>query len=275
MKARLNRLFASDGRCLNVAIDHGLFGEPAFLSGIEDMSRTIATVVEAAPDALQLSLGQARVLQAIPGPRKPALVVRSDVANVYAVERSRYYFSELASRVVESALALDAACVVANILLLPNQAELYQSCLRNVSLLRGECEPVGMPLMVEPLVMRPGSEGYAVDGNVDKIVTLVRQAAELGADIIKADPTDNLDDYHLVIQAAGERPVLPRGGGRVPDRELLRRTETLMKQGASGIVYGRNVIQHPDPMAMTRALMSLIHDDASTEHALSILTSES
>ena len=48
--------------------------------------------------------------------------------------------------------------------------------------------------MVEPLVLRDNAEagGYMVDGDVDKIVPLVRQAAELGADIIKADPTDDV-----------------------------------------------------------------------------------
>jgi DhnA family fructose-bisphosphate aldolase class Ia len=34
----------------------------------------------------------------------------------------------------------------------------------------------------------------------------------------------------------------------------------LIKQGAAGIVYGRNIIQHPDPAGMTRALMSIVHD---------------
>ena len=38
-----------------------------------------------------------------------------------------------------------------------------------------------------------------------------------------------------------------RGGGRVSDEEMLARTRGLMAPGAAGIVYGRNVIQHPDP----------------------------
>jgi DhnA family fructose-bisphosphate aldolase class Ia len=142
---------------------------------------------------------------------------------------------------------------------------------RNVMELRAACTPVGMPLMVEPLVFKPGAGGYGVDGDVQKIVPLVRQAAELGADIIKADPTDELTDYHRVIEAAGGRPVLPRGGGRVPDEEVLRRTETLVQQGAVGIVYGRNIIQHPDPAGMTRALMAVVHDGASAAQALQLI----
>ena len=68
MNARLNRLFAADGRCFDVAVDHGFFGEGSFLAGIEDMARTVATLVEAGPDAIQLSPGQAALLQSVPGP---------------------------------------------------------------------------------------------------------------------------------------------------------------------------------------------------------------
>ena len=61
---RLNRLFhAGSGRCIDVAVDHGFFGEPRFLAGIEDMAGVIETLVAAAPDAIQLSVGQAPLLQ--------------------------------------------------------------------------------------------------------------------------------------------------------------------------------------------------------------------
>ena len=257
MLARLHRLFAADGRCFDVAVDHGLFNEGAFLSGIEDIGAAVRTLVDAGPDAIQLSPGQARHLQSIPGPRKPALVLRTDVANVYAPELPRAVFSEIVEDAVGAALRLDAACVVVNLLLLPDQPDLHRQCVRNVSALKAACTPVGMPLMVEPLVMK---DGYGVDGDVEKIVPLVRQATELGADVIKADPTDDLADYHRVVQAAGGVPVLVRGGGRVSDEEVLARTRTVMEQGAAGIVYGRNVIQHPDPAGMTRALMDVVHE---------------
>jgi DhnA family fructose-bisphosphate aldolase class Ia len=55
--------------------------------------------------------------------------------------------------------------------------------------------------------------------------------------------------------------VLVRGGGRVDDEELLQRTRAVLDQGARGIVYGRNVIQHPDPAAMVRALKQAVHGD--------------
>ncbi len=52
---RLKRLLAADGRCFDVAIDHGLFNERSFLTGIEDMRHAIDVIVAANPDAIQLS----------------------------------------------------------------------------------------------------------------------------------------------------------------------------------------------------------------------------
>jgi class I fructose-bisphosphate aldolase len=268
---RLNRLLAADGKCFDVAIDHGFFNEPAFLAGIEDMRLAVDRIVQAGPDAVQLSPGMARHLQDRRGVR-PALVLRTDVANVYGRPLASRLFSRLIDDPVGVALRLDAACVVVNILLLPDQPAVHEACLANVASLRAACDPVGMPLMVEPLVMKgSGADGYSVDGDPKKIVPLVRQAVELGADVIKADPTDDLSVYPKVIETGAGVPVLVRGGGRAPDEEVFRRTHELMRHGASGIVYGRNVIQHADPVRMTRALMSLVHENATPAQAAGIL----
>jgi fructose-bisphosphate aldolase, class I len=262
---RMNRLFGRDGRCFDVAVDHGFFNERSFLAGIESMSATLDLLVDAAPDAIQLTVGQARLLQDRPGP-KPSLVLRTDAANVYGSTLPRNLFSEVIAQAVEAAVALDAACVVVNLLLLPDQPQLHQACVRNVMDLRARCERMGMPLMVEPLVMQPNqvAGGYMVDGDIDKILPLVRQAVELGADIIKADPTDDVTQYHRVIEVSGRVPVLVRGGGKVSTEEILARTAALMKQGAAGIVYGRNILQADDPRHLTGALMNVVHGGSPT-----------
>ncbi len=270
---RLARLFAPDGKCFDVAVDHGFFGEKGFLSGIENMPDVIRVLVDADPDAIQLSIGQAPLLQAIPGKRKPALVLRTDIANLYGSVLPRTLYSRMIHEPLEQAIRLDASCVVANLFMLPNQPEVWEQCVQNIMALKPLCERYGMPLMIEPLVMQANNAkgGYMVDGDIDKIMPLVRQAIELGADIIKADPTDDVSQYHRVIEMAAGKPVLVRGGGKVSDEEILKRTYDLMQQGAMGIVYGRNVIQHEHPAAITRALMAVVHDNATPEQAMSYL----
>ena len=199
-------------------------------------------------------------------------MLRTVVANVYNPRLHQVLWSKMIEDPVEQALELDAACVVVNLLLLPNQPDLHGQCVERIASLKPKCDRYGMPLMIEPLVMQENEKagGYMVDGDLKKILPLVRQAKELGADVIKADPTDDVKEYHKVVQAAGA-PILVRGGGKAPTREILQRTWELMQQGACGIVYGRNVIQHKDPGGITRAFMAVVHENASPDQAAKLV----
>jgi class I fructose-bisphosphate aldolase len=267
-KARMHRLFRN-GRCLDIAIDHGVCNEPTFLNGLEDIRTVIEVLAEAGPDAVQLNYGQADLLQAAGDKTRPALVLRTDLGNPYNSVRHREMWAVLqnACDPVLPAVHLDAACVVVNLFMIPDEPGIFRQCLENIARLRADCEKYGMPLMIEPLVMAPNDSGkgaYAVDGDATKIVTLVRLARELGADIIKADPTADPEDFHKVVEAA-RCPVLVRGGGKEDLRQVLRKTEVLLRQGAKGVVYGRNIYQQVNPKKIVAALMEMIHQDASAD----------
>src|SRR5688572_20300572 len=168
---RLNRLFnAKSNRCFDVAIDHGFFGEATFLNGIEDLGQAVKTLVEAAPDAIQLTVGQAPLLQQVAGRHKPSLVLRTDIANVYGTQLPRTLFSRMIESPVEQALRLDATCVVVNLFDIPNEPEVRDQCIQNILKIKPECDKWGMPLMVEPLVFQPNAKagGYMVDGDPKK-----------------------------------------------------------------------------------------------------------
>lgn len=271
-KVRMNRLFGN-GRCLDVAIDHGVCNEPSFLDGLENMPAVVRSLVDAKPDAIQMNYGQADLLQALPGKDKPALVMRVDMGNPYNRIRHRDMWAVLQNEAepLIGALEMDAACVVVNLFMLPDEPDLFRQCVQNIARVRADCEKYGMPLMIEPLVMQPVTErgGYMVDGDADKIVTLTRLAREMGADIIKADPTSNAEDFHRVVEAA-RCPVLVRGGGKEDLSAVFAKSAALMRQGAMGMVYGRNIYQHANPSAVVRGLMAIIHADASGEEAYSL-----
>jgi DhnA family fructose-bisphosphate aldolase class Ia len=271
-KARMNRMFTHGG-CLDVAIDHGVCNEPGFLVGLEDIAGVVDTLVGARPDAIQMAYGPADLLQSRPEKDKPALVMRLDMGNPYNDRRHRVMWSILQNHdePIIGALEMDAACVVVNLFMLPDEPDLFRQCVENISRVRADCHKYGMPLMIEPLVMLPKEErgGYQVDGGAEKIVTLVRLASEMGADVIKADPTENSEDFHRVVEAA-RVPVLVRGGGREDLKSVLAKSAALMRQGARGMVYGRNVYQHGNPKAVVGALMAIIHRGASGEEAWDI-----
>ncbi len=271
-KVRMNRLFGK-GRCLDVAIDHGVCNETSFLTGLENMEAVVQALVAAAPDAIQMNYGQADLLQYMTGKAKPALVMRIDMGNPYNPVRHRNMWAVLQnqSEPLIGAIEMDAACVVVNLFMLPDEPDLFRQCVENISRVRADCEKYGMPLMIEPLVMQPVTDrgGYMVDGDADKIVTLTRLAREMGADIIKADPTTHAEDFHRVVEAA-RCPVLVRGGGKEDLRAVFEKSAALMRQGAVGMVYGRNIYQHANPSAVVRGLMAVIHDGASGEDAYAL-----
>ena len=275
-KARMNRMF-TNGRCLDVALDHGVCNEPGFLLGLENMPGVVDALIRARPDAIQMAYGQSDLLQSRPEKDKPALVMRIDMGNPYNAQRHRVMWSMLQNvdEPIIGALEMDAACVVVNLFMLPDEPELFRQCVENISRVRAACHRYGMPLMIEPLVMLPNDVrgGYQVDGDAEKIVTLVRLVSEMGADIIKADPTDNPEDFHRVVETA-RVPVLVRGGGKDDLRAVLDKSARLMRQGAHGLVYGRNIYQHDNPKAIVAALMAIIHQGVSGEEAWDIYRNE-
>ena len=268
---RLHRLFrAASGRSLVVAVDHGAPGEVDLVEGIDDMEAVVDALASAGPDALLLTPGQAELLQRRPGREKPALALRVDVPNVYGREVPDEPTSVLYEDAVALAVRLDAAAVVVNLLDAPGQPSLRGACVANVLRLRAACDRAGMPLMVEPVPLAPGCAGYDVQRDPERLRGLVRQATELGADVVKADPLPDADAFARVVRTA-RVPLLVRGGDRIPVEALLELTEHVLRAGALGLVYGRNVIQHEDPPAMTRALAALVHDEVPAAEALAHL----
>ncbi|WP_413738088.1 class I fructose-bisphosphate aldolase [Sodalis sp. RH21] len=271
-KVRMNRLFRQ-GKCLDVAIDHGIANEPDFLVGLEDMGAVMTQLIAAGPDAIQVNFGQADLLQYAAAPDKPALVMRADVGNAYNTARHREMWAVLHNpeEPILAALQMDAVAVVVNLYMIPDEPGIFRQCVENIGRLRHACDKYAMPLMIEPLVMAPPGKGnaYVSLGDVEKMVPLVRLARELGADIVKADPTERVEDFHRVVEAA-RCPTLVRGGGKDALESVLNKSAALMSQGAAGMVYGRNVYQHSNPSRVVKALMAIIHQGADGPRALEI-----
>ena len=75
-------------------------------------------------------------------------------------------------------------------------------------------------------------------------------------------------DYHRVIEMAGDRPVLACEQDRPAEAELLRRAEELIRQGAAGLVYAAGATGQESPVAITQALMAVVHGGISADEAL-------
>ena len=210
---RLNRMFSAlSRRCCAVAIENGL------LAGIANPDRCVRLLVEAAPDAIELTVGHAELLQSIPGKSKPALVLRADVSNVHGRELPPALFSRVIGNAVEQAVRLDAACVVANLFHIPGQPGITDQCLANIQRLAPDCARFAMPLMIELLVLRTDMQdgGFVADGDLENILPLVRHAGLLE----RQHRINPRPDPPLAHPFGGSQQFVARAHDRAHDRRL-------------------------------------------------------
>jgi len=127
---------------------------------------------------------------------------------------------------------------------------------------RYDCEKYGMPLIVwayprgSAIETKAGKESlYAVD-------YASRLACEFGADVVKLNvpkieeskmeklpkPYNTLklsyeESIAKVVRSAGKTMVLFSGGSKESDEDLLKKAKAAMENGATGLIFGRNMWQ--------------------------------
>ena len=255
-KARMNRLFAN-GRCLDVAIDHGVCNEPSFMAGLEDIGGVVDQLVAAGPDAIQMNYGQADLLQSRPGEGQAG----AGHAHRHGQPLQRQPPPRDVGRAAERATSrssarceMDAACVVVNLFMLPDEPDLFRQCVANIAATRAACATYGMPLMIEPLVMLPNDVrgGYQVDGDAEKIVHAGAARRRDGRRHHQGRP----DRPMPRISTAWSRRRACRCWCAAAARKICAPCSTsprrCWRRARMGLVYGRNIYQHDNPEARGR-----------------------
>lgn len=198
--------------------------------------------------------------------------MRTDVGNAYNSARHREMWAVLHNpeAPILAALQMDAAAVVVNLYMIPDEPGIFRQCVENIGRLRHACDQYAMPLMIEPLVMSPAG---------GRRLRLARRRGEdraagaAGARAGRRHHQGRPDRTGGRLPPRGGSGALPDAGARRRQGELgpvLEKSAALMACGASGMVYGRNVYQHSNPSQVVRALMAIIHQGASGQQALEI-----
>jgi fructose-bisphosphate aldolase, class I len=148
--------------------------------------------------------------------------------------------------------------------------------------IREEADRLGIPVVVWAY---PRGEAIAKKGGKESLYAIdyaARVALELGADIVKVNypvpsekdaespaPYNTLkltaaEAFRKVVESAGRALVLVSGGEKVGDTELLSKVRDSMDDGATGIIFGRNMWQRPkaDALRMTRELHAIFREYA-------------
>ena len=135
----------------------------------------------------------------------------------------------------------------------------------NVEVFRTLCDEakqLGMPVIGEYYPAEP--ELLSPEDLHRKVYACARIIAELGADAIKTFYTH---DFKAVTGSCPV-PVLGLGAAKTPTQlQALQLAEAEVRDGAGGVVFGRNAIQVPDPPAFQRALCDVVKRGATAAAA--------
>lgn len=124
-------------------------------------------------------------------------------------------------------------------------------------LVEQEAEEAGIPIIAW---MYPRGRNVLDEKDPKIIAYAARVGLELGADIIKVHYTSDLESFRWVVQSAGETKVVMMGGSKEPEEEFLSKTKTALEAGAIGVAVGRNIWQHPEPLAIAKKIADIIWD---------------
>lgn len=241
---RMGRAFASDGKAVIVAMD-GARGGPAH--GLDDPREAVRRVVAGGADAIMTTFGMARAVQDLLG--RCGLILALDSEGPVSG-----YGIETALRLGADAVELKAA---------PDDS----ARLADVRELAVRADEWGMPLLVEMLAASWELALEETEENVERVARAARVGAEVGADFLKVHYVGPPGLYARVLGQAYV-PLLVMGGPRMKSSiDALRMAEAAVSAGASGVVFGRNVVGSADPEQMVRSLAEVVHGGASAEDA--------
>ena len=258
MNRRLQHIFRGDGRALIVAMDHGLIDGPK--KGLEHPAETLANVIAGGADAILTSFGIAQ--HCARDLARVGLIVRADGG---ATSMSKNPGPGALVLSVEQALSVDADAIAVSAF--PGSPQ-EQASLEHLARAIESARKWNLGVMAE---MVPGGFDSAPEfRTIQNIALAARVGAEMGADFIKCPYAPDMENVTktcfipVVILGCAKR------GAKI---EMLAEIKQAVDEGVSGVAIGRNIWQAENPVAMTRAVAAILHENATAEQAAKLLKS--
>jgi len=233
-----------------LAVDHGYFQGPT--TGLEKPRETITPLVPYA-DCLMLTRGVLRT-SVDPDVHVP-IVLRVSGGTSILKELS----NEGIITSTEEAIRLNASGMALSIFV---GGENEKQTLLNLSKLVDAGEQYGIPVLAVTAV------GKEMTRDARYLGLACRIAAELGAHLVK---TYYCEDVRKVVDGCPV-PVIIAGGKKLPEREALELEYNAIHAGAVGVDMGRNIFQSESPVAMIRAVRSIVHENATVDEAYALFS---
>ena len=251
LKNRISRIISpADNKALMLAVDHGYFLGPT--EKLEDLEKTIAPLAKHC-DSLMITRG---ALRSSVNPDYPVPIVLrvSGGTSIIGEDLSQ----EDITVSVKDAIRLNATALAMSVFV--GSKYEYQTIV-NLGKLVSEAEEYGIPVLAVTAV---GKEIGTKDARYLSLAC--RVAAEQGAHIVK---TYYCENFEKVVKSCPV-PIIIAGGKKIPEKDALKLTYDALKAGAVGVDMGRNIWQSENPVAMIKAVNSIVHGTNNADQALTL-----
>lgn len=257
-KIRLNRILGRHSRKpLVVAFDHALPLGP--IPGTINPASQVESFADAGVDGVLLTPGMARhCADSFVHPNAPSLIMRLDWSSLWTSLGMDGKLRSEALATPEQALINGADAVLTYLMIGTGDVEFEaREIARNAEIAR-ECERLGIPMIVESLARGKATKNPT---STDSLKLHTRIAAELGADLIKTEYTGDPVSMAEVVKIC-PLPIMVLGGSRkATDDDALEVLKEIVKSGAAGAFFGRNVFQAPDVASFLLRALSILGED--------------
>ncbi|MBS7646454.1 2-amino-3,7-dideoxy-D-threo-hept-6-ulosonate synthase [Candidatus Bathyarchaeota archaeon] len=254
----MRRILGEDGKTVIVPMDHGVTCGP--INGLLDMQNTIDKLIAGGADAVVLHKGIAKNVDT----KRLGLIIHVSASTKVGPDANW----KVGVCSVEEAIRLGCDAVSVHV----NVGAVHEpDMLVELGKIADECDAWGIPLLA---MMYPRGAKIKNEHDPEAVAHAARLGAELGADIIKTNYTGDIESFRKVVEGCPV-PVIIAGGPKVDTAQsLLEMVYDAVKAGCAGVSIGRNVFQHEDPTAMTKALVGIVHEGWSIEDAVMFLKAE-
>jgi len=253
MQNRLARIFnPKTGRTVMLAFDHVYF--QGATTGLE---RIDVKIMPLAPYADTLMLTRGILRSIVPPSFTQSIVMRASGGTSMLKELSN---EEIAVD-IEDSIRMNVSAMAVQVFI---GGEHEKQSIINMTRLVDQGTRYGIPTLAVTAV----GKDMVRDARYFRLAT--RICAELGAHYIK---TYYVEKDFETVTASCPVPIVIAGGKKIPESDALKMAYNAIQQGATGVDMGRNIFQSEAPVAMIKAVKSVVHENETAEKAFELYNS--